>query len=172
MWLRSPMQRCMTQGQWWSIRRTQAPHCLQWWHRSGFGALHLEHQRGAPVERLTVIKARLYDMSGCVSPGDCPTSLVSDDRYAAVKKHHRSIANRRSVITWSTIPLVLGPYSVEITPKQSSTVVPTSSTRRTTVGTAARIPSIVEVRASQPTWLNWTVCHGLTRTRNTGHKSI
>ena len=163
----------MTQGQWWSIRRTQAPHCLQWWHRSGFGALHLEHQRAAPVERFTVMNARLSDMRGCLSPSDCSTtSRVSDDRYAAVKKHPRTIANRRSVITWSTIPLVLDPYSVGITPKQSSMVVPTSSARRTTVGTAARIPSIVEVRASQPAWLNWTVCQSLTRTRNTGHKSI
>lgn len=71
------MQRSMSHGQWWSILSTHVPHWLQWWQRSGLGALHLLHQRRFPVDRLTVMHAG----TSSIRRG------ARDDRVTTTTKH-------------------------------------------------------------------------------------
>ena len=50
-----PMQ-LLTQGQWWSMRKTQLLQTEQWWVRTGLTKSHLEHFLSQKVYRsLTVL---------------------------------------------------------------------------------------------------------------------
>ena len=67
----------LTQGQWWSIFRTQFPHIEQWWARSGLIMLHLSQYRTEP-------QTRSYTSTAVLMP--TPTPLKSPPNKKGRKK--------------------------------------------------------------------------------------
>ena len=73
----------LTQGQWWSIFRTQFPHIEQWWARSGLIMLHLSQYRTEPQTSSNTSTAVLTSLhyeqrywgSFCLAKGSGPQGL-------------------------------------------------------------------------------------------------